>query len=381
VSTAYWGVLLAAPSGACVTLAFRDIAFTEDDSFASGTVDVALPDSVEAGDFLVVWLDNGTGVGYSIEDTFTKLTADGSFHELWYKIADGSEGGTTVQYLRSEFPYPNVICASASYSMSGTADDITFDQNYGNFGPGPTITVSLLDPDHYIAGGTVNFIFASRYYKSQTESEDTTDDTASLNYATERGSSYGDAYVNIIVGDSLGAGPMDNGPEIVWDDVGTGGGNTLAQFQAAVLVCVGAAPPAPGGVTDDFAEAPEQDPVFFNIYPPDQALPDLTGYSKETGEPDHAGNTGGHSAWFKFTAPSTGSIYIEAGWWDDQFTTLIGVYEGVVVNALTEVTPDSYEETDDYSDGSWTVTEGTVYHVAVDGKDGEVGTLYIFGDM
>jgi hypothetical protein len=57
--------------------------------------------------------------------------------------------------------------------------------------------------------------------------------------------------------------------------------------------------------------------------------------SKEAGEPNHAGNAGGRSIWFTWTAPSVGV------WTFDTFgsgiDTLLAVYAGNSVNGLTPV--------------------------------------------
>src|SRR5262249_30122891 len=57
--------------------------------------------------------------------------------------------------------------------------------------------------------------------------------------------------------------------------------------------------------------------------------------SKETGEPNHAGNAGGHSVWWKWTAPSTRTFPTRRS--TNNFDTLLGVYTGSAVNSLTAV--------------------------------------------
>ena len=56
--------------------------------------------------------------------------------------------------------------------------------------------------------------------------------------------------------------------------------------------------------------------------------------TKQTGEPNHAGDPGGHSAWYSWTplkAPRSSSDACTA------FQPLIGVYTGSAVNTLTPV--------------------------------------------
>ena len=57
--------------------------------------------------------------------------------------------------------------------------------------------------------------------------------------------------------------------------------------------------------------------------------------TKEPGEPNHAGEIGGASVWFQWTAPADGETTIETCGSD--FDTLLAAYTGDAVNALTEV--------------------------------------------
>ena len=70
------------------------------------------------------------------------------------------------------------------------------------------------------------------------------------------------------------------------------------------------------------------------------------GATKETGEPAHAGNPGGHSIWFSWTAPADGTyVFSTAG---SLFDTLLAVYTGTDVGALTEVASN-----DDFPEYQW----------------------------
>ena len=57
------------------------------------------------------------------------------------------------------------------------------------------------------------------------------------------------------------------------------------------------------------------------------------GASVEAGEPEHGGSPGGHSVWWTWTAPSTGNVTIDT--LGSNFDTLLAVYTGSAVNALT----------------------------------------------
>ena len=89
-----------------------------------------------------------------------------------------------------------------------------------------------------------------------------------------------------------------------------------------------------------------------------------TGASKETGEPNHGGNTGGRSIWYGWTAPSTGTATFQTCGSD--YDTTLAAYTGAVVNSLT-----SLASNDDHcglqSRIEFPVTSGTTYRIAVDG--------------
>ena len=96
--------------------------------------------------------------------------------------------------------------------------------------------------------------------------------------------------------------------------------------------------------------------------------------SKQTGEPNHAGNAGGNSVWYLWTAPSTSPVTFDTCL--SAFDTLLGVYTGNAVNALTLVA-----NNDDISTNcvrsrlTFTPVAGASYYIAVDGKNGANGNL------
>src|SRR4051794_40737305 len=55
--------------------------------------------------------------------------------------------------------------------------------------------------------------------------------------------------------------------------------------------------------------------------------------TKETGEPNHAGTTGGHSVWYRWIAPADGVATIDTA--GSTFDTVLGVYTGLTVDGLT----------------------------------------------
>jgi hypothetical protein len=100
-----------------------------------------------------------------------------------------------------------------------------------------------------------------------------------------------------------------------------------------------------------------------------------SGATKESGEPDHAGNAGGASIWYRWTAPATGSVTIDVC--DSTFDTLLAVYTGSIVSALTPVAQndDSCGLSGNQSLVGFNVTSGTNYWIAVDGYASEMGQI------
>ena len=103
--------------------------------------------------------------------------------------------------------------------------------------------------------------------------------------------------------------------------------------------------------------------------------------TKEPGEPNHAGNPGGQSLWYRWTAPATGPATADTC--DGDFDTVIGVYTGDAVGSLTEIAAD--DDSCERLGGSFAEFDalaGQTYHIAVAGRwSGAVGSfdLYVEG--
>jgi Lysyl oxidase/Concanavalin A-like lectin/glucanases superfamily/Immunoglobulin domain/Immunoglobulin I-set domain len=96
--------------------------------------------------------------------------------------------------------------------------------------------------------------------------------------------------------------------------------------------------------------------------------------SKESGEPNHAGNAGGLSVWYSWTAPSASPVTFDTCM--SAFDTLLAVYTGNAVNALTPIASNDDATTNCVrSRLTFTPVAGTVYKIAVDGKNGANGNL------
>jgi hypothetical protein len=84
------------------------------------------------------------------------------------------------------------------------------------------------------------------------------------------------------------------------------------------------------------------------------------GAVKEPGEPLHAGDPGGASVWYRWTAPADGTLGLSTS--GSQFAAVLGVYTGDAVGGLTEAGSGSTDATVD-------VSSGTTYAIAVDGSN------------
>jgi hypothetical protein len=96
----------------------------------------------------------------------------------------------------------------------------------------------------------------------------------------------------------------------------------------------------------------------------------------EAGEPAHAGNAGGHSIWFSWTAPGNQSVIIDT--LSSSINTLLAVYTGSTVNNLTLV--DSNDDIGGVYNNLrsrviFNPVGGTIYRIAVDGYNGAVGNV------
>jgi hypothetical protein len=101
------------------------------------------------------------------------------------------------------------------------------------------------------------------------------------------------------------------------------------------------------------------------------------GATKEPSEPSHAGNLGGASVWYRWTAPATGTLTLDTC--DSNFDTLLAVYTGADVAHLTAVASndDGPPACGLGSQVAFFVNGGTTYDTAVDGLDGDWGAFVL----
>ena len=92
--------------------------------------------------------------------------------------------------------------------------------------------------------------------------------------------------------------------------------------------------------------------------------------TKEPGEPNHAGNPGGASVWYSWTAPYTGRATFDTCY--SEFDTLLAVYTGDQVSNLQPVAADD-NGCGARSQLSFMAAAGVTYRIAVDGASGATG--------
>ena len=103
------------------------------------------------------------------------------------------------------------------------------------------------------------------------------------------------------------------------------------------------------------------------------------GATLEAGEPTTvAGESAAESVWYVWSAPATGTVTIDTA--TSGFDTLLGVYTGSAVNALTEVASHDDVTGSLTSRVRFQVTAAAVYRIRVDGYAGDTGTITLHLD-
>jgi hypothetical protein len=96
------------------------------------------------------------------------------------------------------------------------------------------------------------------------------------------------------------------------------------------------------------------------------------GATKQSGEPTPAGKTGGHSIWYSITPSASGQLRVQTC--GSSFDTIVGVYTGAAVNALTKKVDDD-NACGNASAVQLAVIGGTKYSIEVDGVNGASGSV------
>ena len=136
---------------------------------------------------------------------------------------------------------------------------------------------------------------------------------------------------------------------------------------------------AAGPTNDDIAHAKRLRGIFAGD------LASTVGASKEPGEPKHAGNAGGASVWYVWTAPKTRMVEAETCDSSTTFNTLLAVYtssgsvppysnlHGVTSNDnFTRNCPPRQSRV------RFRAVAGKTYYIAIDGFRGATGHYFVF---
>ncbi|MBY6243811.1 S8 family serine peptidase [Methylosinus sp. Sm6] len=105
------------------------------------------------------------------------------------------------------------------------------------------------------------------------------------------------------------------------------------------------------------------------------------GATKETGEPSLNGDAANTSTvWFRFTAPETGVLYLDTSGSPTLTDTVLAVYKGAALDALTlvAVNDDIVQGVNTASRLNFGATAGATYYVQLSGWHGAQGRYYLW---
>ena len=102
------------------------------------------------------------------------------------------------------------------------------------------------------------------------------------------------------------------------------------------------------------------------------------GATKEPGEPDHAGDPGGHSVWWTWSAPASGPVTFDVS--RSGFDAVVAVYIGSTLTEL-QVPAEGVEPSALGDMISFVAVAGSAYQIAVDGRAGASGSVELSWSM
>jgi thiol-disulfide isomerase/thioredoxin len=145
-------------------------------------------------------------------------------------------------------------------------------------------------------------------------------------------------------------------------------GRLILTFAAVVVLAAWSSPAAPAN--DMFANRTVITGTNVTV------TGSSVGATKEAGERTHAGNAGGASVWWSWTAPYNGFATITTAGSD--FDTLLAVYRGSSVSALSWVLDNDDESYSISTSRVYVeVAAGEAYQIAVDGYAGASGNVQL----
>jgi outer membrane protein assembly factor BamB/subtilisin family serine protease len=253
--------------------------------------------------------------------------------------------GNDAQNNDNNIQYPSNYLLDNIVSVAATTRADVLDPSYSNFGSG---SVDLAAP------GTAIYLASS---------------VGDSTYKTSNGTSFSAPMVSGAIALLKARYPADNYRQTInrllrstrklsglSGKVATGGRLDLA---AALSV------PETRPFNDDFAQRSVLSGEDISARSASQ------GATNEGGEPSHAGG-GGTSLWWSWTPTRSGPVTIDTT--SSAFDTLLSVYTGSAVNALTHIaSSDDQAAGNTSSKVTFTAAAGTTYQIAVDGKAGATG--------
>ena len=145
--------------------------------------------------------------------------------------------------------------------------------------------------------------------------------------------------------------------------------DSIANNTGSIALSLSLSAPAPSRpANDNFASA------FVLTGNSANASAVTTAATAEIGEPSHgSGSLAAKSVWYRWAAPAAGRCTVSTRGSD--FDTLLAIYTGTAVNALTLVARDDDSGGNATSETSFSTIAGTTYNIAVDGFIGASGNV------
>ncbi|HXI50271.1 MAG TPA: HYR domain-containing protein [Candidatus Saccharimonadales bacterium] len=251
-----------------------------------------------------------------------------------------------------DFPLPASFCTQGTLpgpdSRRGTSDDTVVSGDFHVFAIPTSVLMSLSDASLGIMNVTVEGLLelANRGLAGLPTGSATLADISAAVDAINRGFDECRVLVDCVTHVPVAPSPNDNfGNPIILGNPGAGG------LFAAPKVIAEHASVAQIIRTKGFSGAA----------------------SKEPGEPDIAGNLGGKSIWWRWSALDSGWVSIETA--GSSFDTLLAVYVGQSLSNLTLTASSDDTATLVTAEVAFHATAGTNYLIAVDGYDGASGDV------